>query len=196
MKPSILHLIAVALIVAAATGCQSPASHFYTLNATAQGSGTNDIHGTVLVGPVTVPAEVDRPQITLQMNPNQLAIDEFHRWVEPLNDAIGQAVAGDLSALLGTSRVTTSRVANIEPTYRVTINVQRFESVPGKRVLVEALWVVRKADDQATLSGHTLATETVKGKSFDQLAAAHSRALEKVSRDIAAVIRAEARDKP
>ena len=42
----------------------------------------------------------------------------------------------------------------------------------------------------------TVASETVSGSGFDALAAAHSRALAKISRDIAAAIRTEAAAKP
>lgn len=192
MKKHIQHLIAVTFIAAVAAGCKSPSSQFYTLNSTAQGTGTSDTHYAVFVGPVTIPAEVDRPQFTLQITPNRVAIDEFNRWIEPLNDNIARVVAGDLSALLGTSRVTTGKLAGFDPAYRVSINIQQFESVPGKSVLVDALWVVRKLPDGALLSGRTVATEPVSGVSFDDLAAAHSRALAKVSGDIAAVIRSEA----
>lgn len=196
MKTRFFPFLVLALIATVLVGCQSPASRFYTLSATAKGTGTNDLHCAVFVGPVTIPAEVDRPQFTLQITPNQVAIDEFDRWAEPLSDAIAHAVAGDLSVLLGTPQVTTSRVGNARPEWQVSINVRRFESVPGKTVVVDALWEVRYASGKTTLSGHTLAREPVAGRSFNALAAAHSRALERVSEDIAAVIRAETGTKP
>ena len=43
-----------------------------------------------------------------------------------------------------------------------------------------------------TRSGRTVAREAVQGEGFDALAAAHSRALAKMSADIAAAIRASA----
>jgi indole-3-acetate monooxygenase len=46
-----------------------------------------------------------------------------------------------------------------------------------------------------TRSGRTTAPEAVQGDSFDALAAAHSRALARLSGDIAGAIRAEAEDK-
>jgi uncharacterized lipoprotein YmbA len=88
--------------------------------------------------------------------------------------------------------VATEPLANFKPAYQVTIDVQRFESVPGKSVLVEAVWVVHKSAGGTAQSGRTIASEPVSGNGFDALAAAHSRALAKVSGDIAAAIRAEA----
>ena len=72
----------------------------------------------------------------------------------------------------------------------MTIDVQRFDSVPGEAVLVDAVWAVRTTAGGEVRTGRTVAREAVPGKGFDALAAAHSRALAKVSADIAAAIRA------
>lgn len=191
MKTSIQHLIAIAFIALVATGCQSPSSRFYTLNATAKGDGTSAAAYAVAVGPVSIPAAVDRPQFTVNLAPNRVAIDEFNRWAEPLKDNIAHAVAGDLSALLGTPRVVAVPLANLDPTYRVTLDIQRFETNPGKSVEIVAVWVVHKKAG-GTISGRTIANEPVSGVSYEELAAAHSRALARVSVDIAAAIRADA----
>ena len=67
-----------------------------------------------MVGPVSIPAEVDRPQFTVQVAPNRVAIDEFNRWAAPLNENIARVVAGDLAALLGTPRVAACPLANFD----------------------------------------------------------------------------------
>lgn len=189
MKKHIPHLIAIAFLALAAAGCKSAPAHFYTLNATAKGDDTAAAPYAVAVGPVAIPATVDRPQFVVQIAPNQVAIDEFNRWAEPLNDNIARAVAGDLSALLGTPRVVAAPPAAVAD-YRVTLNIQRFETVPGKSVEIDAAWLIRKAGG-GTLSGRTVAREPATDASFDALAAAHSRALARISVDIAAAIRAE-----
>jgi uncharacterized protein len=86
-------------------------------------------------------------------------------------------------------------MANFDPAYRVTIDVQRFDSVPGQAALLEAVWTVRKTAGGETRAGRTVAREAVQGEGFDTLAAAHSRALAKMSGDIAIAIRAEAEDR-
>jgi uncharacterized lipoprotein YmbA len=192
MKIQITQLISIACVAVIAAGCASAPSKFYTLNATAKSDGASAANYSVVVGPVSIPAEVDRPQFTVQVAPNQVGVDEFNRWAAPLNENIARVVAEDLTTLLGTSQVSTLPLANFEPAYRVSIEVQQFESAPGKSATVEAVWVVRKTEGKVSLSGHTLATEPVSGDSFDALAAAHSRALAKVSTDIAAAIRSEA----
>jgi uncharacterized lipoprotein YmbA len=192
----ITHLFLITFVAAAAAGCASAPSHYYTLNSTATGDGTPAANYAVVVGPVSVPALVDRAQFTVQIATNRVEINEFNLWAAPLNDNIACVVAGDLAVLLGTPRVATVPLANFDPAYRVTIDIQRFESVRGKAVRVEAVWKVRGAAGGAARTGHTVASEPVHGDGFDALAAAHSRALAKVSGDIATAIRAEADAKP
>jgi len=142
-----------------------------------------------------MPASVDQPEFVVQVAANRVEVDEFNRWVSPLNDSIARAVAGDLVVLLGTPEVASGQLANFTPDYRVTIDVQRFESVPGQAATLETVWTVRKAASAETRSGRTGAREAVQGQGFDALAAAHSQALAKMSADIAAAIRAEAERK-
>lgn len=182
--------LAFAGTLALACGTSAP-SRFYTLQSTATPGAASAGRYAVVVGAVSVPASVDRPQLVVQVSPNRVEIDEFNRWAAPLDDAIANVVAGDLAALLGTPDVAAVPLANFEPTHRVTLDVQRFESVPGQRALVDALWTVRAAAGGAPRSGRSIAQESVGDASVDALAAAHSRALAKVSADIAAAIRAD-----
>jgi uncharacterized lipoprotein YmbA len=192
MARRVPQFLSIALLAAAAGGCASAQSKFYTLASTARTDGAPAAPYAVIVGPVSVPASVDRPEIVVQVAPNQVQIDEFNRWAAPLSDSIARAVAGNLAVLLGTQDVAAAPLANFNPAYRVTINVQRFESVPGESVLVEAVWAVRTTASGTTRSGRTVASEAVQGKGYDALAAAHSRALATVSIDIAGAIQAAA----
>ena len=196
MARRITQLILIALVAAAAAGCSTTPARFYSLASTATADGTPATSAAVMVGPVTIPASVDQPEFVVQVAPNRVEVNEFNRWVAPLNDAIARAVAGDLVVLLGTPEVATAQLANFTPDYRVTIDVQRFESIQGDAALVEAVWTVRKTAGGETRSGRTVAREPVQGQGFDALAAAHSRAIAKLSADIAAAIRAEAEKKP
>ena len=183
--PSVL-LIALLAV----TGCASAPAKFYSLSSTSTPIGVAPANLAVLVGPISIPAGVDRPEFVVQDGANKVNIEEFNRWSAPLNDSIAKVVAGDLSALLGTPDVATAPLANFNAAYRVTIDVQRFDSIRGQGAMLDAVWVVRKANGE-TRQGRTVAHETAQGDSFDALAAAHSRALARMSSDIATVIRAE-----
>jgi uncharacterized lipoprotein YmbA len=183
------HIIAISILALATFGCATAPSKFYTLESTASADRDATASYAILVAPVTIPASVDRPEIVVQDAPNRVTLDEFNRWAAPLADSIASTVAGDLVKLLGTPRVTASPLANFDPDYRVSIEVQRFDSTPGEGVLVDAVWVVRKSAGGASRSGRTVASEPVQGKDYAAIPAAHSRALARLSGDIAAAIR-------
>lgn len=195
MVRRVAQLISIALVALAAAACSTAPARFYSLASTATPDGTPATPVTVAVGPVTIPASVDQPEFVVQVEPNRVEVEEFDRWVAPLNDAIARAVAGDLVVLLGAPQVASAQLVNFAPDYRVTIDVQRFESVQGQAATLEAVWTVRKSSGGALRSGRTAVREPVQGRAFETLAAAHSRALAKMSADIAAAIRAQAEQK-
>ena len=197
MASRIARVISIAVVLAAASGCGTTApARFYTLDSVATSDGSPAAHMAVMVGPVTIPASVDQPQFVVQVASNRVEVDEFNRWVAPLNDSIARAVAGDLTAILGTPDVAVAPLGNFNADYWVTINIQRFESKRGEGTVLEAVWAVRKTAGGATRSGRTVAHETVQGDSFDSLAAAHSLAVAAMSGDIAATIRVQAQARP
>jgi uncharacterized lipoprotein YmbA len=181
--------VALYVLVALVAGCASPASRFYTLSAGAAPAGTPS-NLSVSVGPVSVPAVVDRPQIVVTTGPNQVRMEEFNRWASPLQNAIARVVAENLAALLGTPRVTLSSQILADADYRAIIEVQRFESAPGEAASLDAVWTVRRTKDGKAETGRTTVREAAQGSGYDALAAAHSRALERLSRDIAGAVRA------
>ncbi len=186
-------LPAVALLCAlsaAAAGCASARTDFYTLSLAAE-PGAASPGCSVAVGPVTVPAVVDRPQIVVRTGPNRVAIDEFNRWGSPLRADIARVVAGDLSTILSTPFVTVfPQQTAVAPTCRVAVDVLSFDSAPGEAAALDAVWTVRNASGDASSAGRTTVREPVADAGYAALVAAHSRALGKLSRDLAGAIRA------
>ncbi|MGZ9252762.1 MAG: PqiC family protein [Candidatus Deferrimicrobiaceae bacterium] len=177
------------VLSAVGAGCASPRSDFYTLSSSAKAARATAGY-SVAVGPVSVPEIVDRPQIVVRAGPNRVFIDEFHRWGSPLRDDIARGIAGNLAALLGVSQVSvfphpTSSAAK----YRVAVDVMVFDTTPGESVALDAVWGIRGAGGGAGRSGRTTVRETVSDAGYTPLVAAHSRALEKLSGDIADAIR-------
>jgi uncharacterized protein len=195
----IARVMSIALLAVITASCTTTAtSRFYTLEstATADVAPTSSAQGSVMIGPVTIPAAVDRPEFVIQVAPNRVEVEEFNRWVAPLSDSIARVVAGNLVVILATPDVAIAPLANFNPAYLVTIDVQRFDSIRGQAAVLEAVWTVRKTASAQARSSRTVARETVQGDSFEALAAAHSRALAKLSSDIATAIRAESEQKP
>ena len=182
--------IPCALVILAAGCASTPASRFYTLRAAPTPAATSsDL--SVAVGPVSVPAVVVRPQIVVSTGPNRVWLDEFNRWASPLQNSISRVVAENLVAMLGTPRVTLSpQTLSADADYRAAIEVQSFESAPGEAASLDAVWTVSRTKDGKSQMGRTTVREPAPEKGYDALAAAHSRALARLSRDIADAVRA------
>lgn len=179
-------------IVVCLAGCaSSPAERFYALapESPASAEFAPVVPPIVSVGPVTLPEAVDRPQIVVRINANQMAVVESHRWVEPLKDAIPRVIAGNLNRLMGGGAAVTSRQdAAQDAAMRVTVDVQRFESTLGDSIDLEAVWSVRSASGGQARAGRARFREPCASGSYEALAAAHSQALTKLSQEIAATI--------
>lgn len=186
-RPAALAIIFV--LAALAAGCASSPAHLYTLSSTVT-AGTASSKLSVAVGPVSVPAAVDRPQIVVSTSANQVSVDDFNRWASPLQDNLARVVAENLVALLGTPRVTLfPQTLATEVDYRVQIEIRNFESAPGKSAALDAVWTVRRTKDGKTETGRTSAREKVDADGYEALAAAHSRGVARLSQDIADVVR-------
>jgi uncharacterized protein len=184
-------IAALCIFVALTAGCGStPASRFYTLSAaTAPTTTTSNL--SIAVGPVSVPAVVDRPQIVVTTGPNQVRLEEFNRWASPLQNSIARVVAENLVVMLGTPRVILfSQTLGVDADYRAAIEVQRFESAPGEAATLDAVWTVSRTKDGKSQTGRTTVREAASDKGYDALAAAHSRGLARLSREIADAVRA------
>ena len=181
--------VAAGLAALAAACGSAPKLNYYTLT-TPPASKNAGSPLSVFVGPVTVPEGVDRPQMVLRSGPNEVAIDEFHRWAEPLKSAIPHVLADSLMRELGTQRVMTTRQSSsLAFDYRVAVDVQRFDSSLDEGAAIDALWTIRSAKGGEPRTGRTVARESAPSRDPQGVAAAHSRALESLARDIAAAIR-------
>jgi uncharacterized lipoprotein YmbA len=190
--------VLLCMLVSLAAGCAStPPSHFYTLSATAAPSTAAASSLVIVVGPVSVPAVVDRPEIVVSSGSNELKLDEFNRWASPLQDNLSRVIAENLVAILGTRRVTLfPQMPSTTAQYRVAIEVHRFESAIGTSTTLDAVWTVRRITDGSAETGRTSVRESVLNNSYDAIAAAHSLAVARLSQDIADAVRALDRAAP
>ena len=181
-------LLPLAALFGALAGCGStPPSSFYGLSVVAP-PATEGSYVSVQVGPVTVPASVDRAQIVVSTGPNQYTLDEFNRWASPLDEAIADALVGDLAALLGSPNVTTGASGIGDAAYRVGVQVQRFDSQLDTSADFEAAWVVRRVADGRAQSGRTVVRQPAPN-GYPGLAIAYSQAVGRLATDVAAAVR-------
>jgi uncharacterized lipoprotein YmbA len=188
--PAVL-LFPVLSAMLAGCGGTSAEPHFYTLSM----SGTILPHTTdaslkgirIAVGPVTVPQTVDRPELVVRVSANEIALAEQHRWAQPLRNEIARAIAENLEQLLAGSQVVSyPTLASRKVDYRVVLDLQRFDSILGQTVTVDALWSISdEAGGGETVSGRSLTQEPTRAPSYQALVAAHTAALAKISAEIA-----------
>ena len=190
LRHALSYILLASTAAAALVGCgTSPPSRFFTL---ATDSAPPPAQGeskslSIVVGPVSVPELVDRPQLVLRTAPTRVDLAEQARWAAPLKSEIPRVIAAQLARLVPGAQVTTSaQRSTVTPDCRVLVDIQRFDSALNQSAAIEASWTVHLRDG-TSIGGRSVATEPA-GAGYDELVAAHSRALAAITRDIAAVI--------
>ncbi len=175
-------------------GCASPPSRFYTLSPS--GDATHPVAGPstpnpawlIELSPIDVPPQVSRNQLVVQNDATQVSVLEQERWASLPGDEIRRALSGDLTQQLNTIDVYGSPHPDSVPVYRVSVNVQRFESWPGSHALLDAVWSVRSLGTQAVMTCRSVLNEPVSG-GYDALVEAHRRAVAALAESIASGVR-------
>src|SRR5438067_8881156 len=153
--------VLVLMLTLSACGSTGGKERFFTLNAPEPPAATDGAPSVAVVS-VTVPDLVDRPQIVVRAGPNQVGMSEQARWAEPLRGAIARVVTANLAAALN-GKVAPQRGA--DPDYRVTLDMQRFESALGDGVLIDAVWSVAPKSGERR-AGRTVAREKARGPDY------------------------------
>jgi uncharacterized lipoprotein YmbA len=193
-----LALAALAACLAAGLGlagcAQSQPTRFYTLSGLAAEAGETlpapapDI--TVGVGPVTLPAYLDRPQLVTRAGSNRMVLADFDSWAEPLDGLFARVLADNLALLLGTDDVLLLPQRRPTPLdYQVEVDVTRFDVDAGGNANLDARWWVYGRRGESLLqSGRSTITEAAPPGDHAAAAAALSRALGAMSTEIAEAI--------
>ena len=141
--------------------CADTPSRFYLLNTLTASEtvlATAAARGPVIgVGPVTVPKYLDRPQIVTRVGRNQLALGEFDRWAEPLQDNIFRVLAQNLMRLIPTDQILLHpwpRSATLD--YQVSVEVLQFDGWFGGESTLLARWsILDRASTSSSIGGCT-----------------------------------------
>ncbi|RDH88369.1 MAG: hypothetical protein DIZ78_00030 [endosymbiont of Escarpia spicata] len=199
MKP--LWKYAVALLTIASilhlTGCASPSqpTRFYRLNAAVDLPATAETAQVRLpevgLGPVHLSSYLDRPQIVNRTGYYRLQLNEFDQWAGTLQENIIQVLVDYLSASLGENRVVAYPWhGSLKPDYDITIYFSRFDAVDGLQVILQARWMLLdRAKGKVLDTRQVTISEPIEGAESEAIVAAGSRALEKLSRQLEALLR-------
>jgi uncharacterized lipoprotein YmbA len=187
LRPLILAAVSALGTAACIGGRASPDTQHYVLNPVIQvPSGRPMSPGVALVvsvGPVSLPAYLDRPQVAMRPAPDRLDVREFAQWGEPLRDAVTRVVAVNLGRLLPDSRVVTFPWRSAEKIrYQVTLDIEQMDGPAGGTVALDARWrILDRSGSEVAERVSRLSEPAGSGTT----AAAMSRALGALSRDIA-----------
>jgi uncharacterized lipoprotein YmbA len=90
---------------------------------------------------VALPEQVDRPQIVIT-DPDSTQVTPLNSslWASPLSDEVRNALADALSRQLGVLEISPGVAPESLPIWRITLNIQRFESLYGQRAVLDATW--------------------------------------------------------
>jgi len=195
-------LLVMSLFVGSCSlGKQSSPTRLYTLTAQAREGSPQPAGGQGLaigVGPVELPEYVNRPQMVTGDSGNELQRAEFEQWAEPLETNFTRVLAANLSTLLRTDRVAVFPWKGPVPLdYQVVVEVTQFLGNPNGSVSLVALWrVLGKDGREALVSRQSSFTEPAGSQEYGALAAALSRTVAHLGRDIATTITALEQKRP
>lgn len=175
-------------------GSASTATRFFLLEsrpAAALATTENDAPAAfaIGVGPVTIPAYLDRPQIVTRTNGNELLVDDFRQWAEPLRFAITRVMREDLTLATAARHVYAhpwNRSAAID--FQVTMEVIQFEADTAGAVSLIAVWRIFDADGRQTTPLHEQRSTIVRPLDGATGVDAMSTALADLSQEVAAAL--------
>jgi uncharacterized protein len=195
MRPFLRRLALVTLVVSpiGLGTCASTPSRFYILNTLSASEtipGMAAAQGPVIgVGPITVPKYLDRPQIITRSGRNQLALGEFDRWAEPLQDNVLRVLGENLAFLIPTDQVLLhARPQSATLDYQVTVDMLHFDGWLGGESTLLAHWSILDRAELPLLSQRASLNVLVGGGDYEATVAALSELLARLSGDIAVAI--------
>ena len=152
---------------------------------------TTDI--TIGIGSIEFSDYLKRPEIVSFKGNNELNVDEFNRWAEPLNENFERVLIENLSRLIPTDRIYIFPWQEEEPnSFQISIVVNEFGMRSDSSVVLDARWNVSKSFKRDFLiTQKSFYTDNASGVSIEGIVILLSNLVGNFSRDIANEIRKE-----
>jgi uncharacterized lipoprotein YmbA len=184
-------LVALVVCFSACAGKSAP-SKFYVLSSLPQ-SALSAAEGTTIgVLPVAMPDYLDRPQIVTRPSENEIKIDEFSRWAEPLKESFTRALVQNLSSLLDTAKVIrTTGSTGFPMALQVGVEVVQFDGTLGGDIVLIVKWgIFGEGGKKLLIAKRSSFKEPTGAATYEALVAAESRAVAALSREVVEAIKA------
>ena len=192
------HVAVVACLALLPAGCvmkRSPPARLYVLHAVARGPAQPGaaagaaVRGVLGVQRVSVPAWMDRAEITARTGREQIVPDPLARWGEPITRGIQRVVTENLAALLPDYHLVTAPFPPRQTVdQRLDLAITEGARQPDGSVLIEARWAIL-GPDGATLVQRRSSHRTGTAATAEATVSATSEALALLSGEIAAAVR-------
>ena len=143
MKTVLNNFAAALITIIMVSGCATtPVSgpNYYLLSSAQLSSAALDLKPFKLaLGPVDVPAHLDREGIVTHDGLNQINYSDNHRWAEPLNENLIKTLHANLAQLLPKQQLIDFpyRQSN-RPDYQLSVDIEKFGYVNTGRVELKA----------------------------------------------------------
>jgi hypothetical protein len=188
-------LALLAILALAAGACRLPTGskepRFWVLTPIGEPPQASEIDRVVVVGPIDFPKHLDRRGIVTRTGSNELKVARFELWGEPLQDDFSHVLGQNLSILVPGIGVVSFpwKGPSLNVAYRLSAQVQRFDSDADGNVHLEVAWTLHRGDDERRIaSGQMRILEPVQGEGYAAIVAAMSRALGELSREVASAL--------
>jgi uncharacterized lipoprotein YmbA len=141
----------------------------------------------VEVAPVTLPVQVDVAQLVVRLPDDSMRALEHERWIAPLADEMRNALALRIDAAIAQAPAAAAAAAP----WRVTLEVQRFDSALGGSASLQAVWSLQQPGSGTGLRCQVNDREAV-GSGPAALVAAHRAIIERLGDAIGRALRSAA----
>ncbi len=186
----------VGVLVLVLSGCAStPPTRFFVLSPISGFQNTGNREGercfAIGIGPVKIPEYLNQPEIVTQITQNELRLDEFAKWAEPLEDNIPRALAENLRALLCTRSIAIFPwKGGTTIDYRIDVQVIQMYGRLGESASLDVTWSIADGTDRkrAPLLTKRSTYKEPTGGDYEAFVSAQSRNLASLSREIAETI--------
>ena len=169
----------------------TPSAHFYTLEAqsltpvaTTPAIAKKPLIG---IGPLSLPAVLDRRQIVTYAADNSLQMAEFELWAAPLKDNILAVLSKNIAALQPNALVKAypwSAYGNAD--YHVIVDITRFDTQLGQSVNLEAGWAIMEEKTHTIIgNGQAKIQQSLNDAGYAGATQALSKLLGKFSQQLA-----------
>ncbi len=191
-----LGLLGVGLV--AWWGCASSESaKFYTLSPVAttgevkSEKKTAELNLAIGIGPVRLPEYLVRKEIVTRTDANKIELGEYDLWGGSLQDDFSRTLLENLSLLLAGQPFSLYLWPGMGAVdYRVGMDVTRFDGIRGGDVILIAAWAIREGQSNKVVTvRNSRIQEPTGAQSYEAMVGGMSRALGRLSREIAEAIK-------